>query len=133
MQLFTIAAMLIAASAVAFALQNSVQVMVTFLLWQFDSSLAFVLLLALAAGGFVVALVSTPSTLRKQWTVIRQNKRIAELEKTCSTQERDIIGLMNRLPAGESAPVTEETPYVGLTQIFAGTGHSGKAGSAPSE
>lgn len=102
MQLLIISGMLVAACSVAFALQNNVPVTVTFLLWRFDSSLAMVLLLALAIGGFVVALVSTPSTLRRQWTIARQNKRIAELESTCSSQKATIADLERRLPAIET-------------------------------
>jgi len=96
MQLFIISGMLVAACGVAFALQNDAPVTVTFLLWRFDSSLAMALLLALAIGGLIVALVSTPSTLRRQWTIARQNKRIAELESTCSSQKATIANLESR-------------------------------------
>jgi uncharacterized integral membrane protein len=93
MQLLTIAAMLIAVCSVTFALQNTVPVAVTFLLWHFDGSLAMVLLLSLAVGGFIVALVSTPSTLRRQWAMKRQNTRIAELERITGTQLETISAL----------------------------------------
>lgn len=89
MQLLTLVSLLFAACGVIFALQNNVPVTVTFLLWRFDSSLAIVLLLALAIGGLVVALVSTPVTLRRQWTVVRQKKRISELETTRTKKEFD--------------------------------------------
>lgn len=87
MQLLTISAMLVAVGGVVFAMQNDVPVTVTFLLWRFDSSLAMVLLLALVIGGTIVALASTPATLRRQWTISRLNKRVAELEKTCIDQK----------------------------------------------
>ncbi|MFY9328373.1 MAG: LapA family protein [Georgfuchsia sp.] len=119
MQLITITAMFFAACAVIFALQNNVPVTVTFLLWRFDSSLAIVLLLALAIGGLIVALVSTPSTLRRQWTVKRLNKRVSELESTCNHQKETITNIESRLPADE--PIPAETPsYVGLKQIILG-------------
>ena len=89
MQLLTLVSLLFAACGVIFALQNNVPVTVTFLLWRFDSSLAIVLLLALAIGGLVVALVSTPATLRRQWTIVRQKKRISELETTRTKKEFD--------------------------------------------
>ena len=123
MQLFAIAAMLIAALGVTFALQNTVPVTVTFLSWSFDSSLAMVLLLTLAMGGFIVALVSTPWALSKQWTAARQSRRIAELENTCSIREKTINDLENHLTQGQSVPAGEEPSYVGLKEILAGEGH----------
>lgn len=95
MQLITILGIAVAIAAVAFALQNNVPVTVTFLLWRFDSSLAMVLLLALALGAIIVALVSTPRALRSQWLLSRQRSEIAalkaaesELEKKLSVLER---------------------------------------------
>lgn len=80
MQLISIAAMLFAVCAVIFALQNNLPVAVTFLLWHYESSLAIVLLLSLTIGGLIVALVSTPSTLRRQWEIKRLKKQISEME-----------------------------------------------------
>jgi len=80
MQLIFIAAMLFAACAVIFALQNNLPVAVTFLLWHYESSLAIVLLLSLAIGGLIVALISTPSTLRRQWEIKRLKRKISEME-----------------------------------------------------
>jgi len=123
MQLLTIAAMLIAAAGVILALQNNVAVTVTFLLWRFDSSLAMVLLLTLAIGGFIVALVSTPSTVRRQWAMTRQNKRVAELESLCERQQKSIADLEQRIPV-DQPPAAEPPPYVGLKQIITGMGGS---------
>lgn len=121
MQLLTIVGMLVAAFGVTFALQNNVPAVVTFLLWHFDSSLAIVLLLTLALGGFIVALVSTPATLRWQWTITRQNKHIAELEKACNAQKEIIADHEKRIPivVQESG---DDRPYLGLKQIFRGLG-----------
>jgi uncharacterized integral membrane protein len=82
MQLLTITAILVAVSSVFFALQNSVPVTVKFLLWRFDSSLAMVLLIALALGAIIMALVSTPRALRLRWLLSRQDKEIAALKMT---------------------------------------------------
>ena len=82
MQLAIILGIVIAITAVVFALQNSVPVTVTFLVWRFDSSLAMVLLLALAIGAIVVALVTTPGVLRSQWALSRQRKEIASQAAT---------------------------------------------------
>jgi putative membrane protein len=80
MQLAILLGLVVVIGAVAFALQNSVPVTVVFLIWRFDSSLPIVLLLSVAAGALVIALLSTPSVLRLQWTVARQRRRINELE-----------------------------------------------------
>src|SRR3970282_1563531 len=94
MQLMTILGIAVALAAVAFALQNNVPVTVTFLLWRFDSSLAMVLLLALALGAIIVALVSTPRALRSQWLLSRQRSEIAALKATNAEMEK-------KLPAPE--------------------------------
>ncbi len=93
MQLITILGIAVALAAVAFALQNNVPVTVTFLLWRFDSSLAMVLLLALALGAIIVALVSTPRALRSQWLLSRQRSEIAALTATKAELERKLSAL----------------------------------------
>ncbi|MEW6514963.1 MAG: LapA family protein [Pseudomonadota bacterium] len=90
MQLFTIFAMLFTAGGVMFAFQNNVPVTVNFFLWRFDSSLAMVMLLALVTGGIIVALVSTPATVKRQWALSRLQKRVTALEKECSALEMDL-------------------------------------------
>ncbi|MBU1978424.1 MAG: LapA family protein [Gammaproteobacteria bacterium] len=87
MQLKIIAAIFVAIAGVVFAMQNNVPVTVNFLLWRFDSSLALVLLSALALGAIIVALVTTPATVRLQWQLGRQKRRIEELERTCNDQK----------------------------------------------
>jgi uncharacterized integral membrane protein len=84
MQLALLGALAVAIGAVAFALQNNVPVTVTFVVWRFDSALALVLLVAVALGALVVALLSTPAVLRLQWSVARQRRQIAALEKANS-------------------------------------------------
>ena len=116
MQLMIIAAILFAVGSVFFALQNNVPVTVTFLLWRFDGSLAMVLLLAVAAGATIIALLTTPSTLRKQWQTARHKRRIAELEKEVAAQRNRIVELERAMPgSAEQAPV--EPPYVGLKRL----------------
>ena len=120
MQLLTIVAMLFAAISVTFALQNNVPVTVTFLLWRFDGSLAMVLLIAMALGGLILALVSTPSTLRRQWALNRQRKRIDELEQVCNEQKGRMAELERRAAGAEPEAAQEPPPYVGLKQLIAG-------------
>lgn len=117
MQLLAIFAMAVGLGSVMFALQNNVPVTVTFLLWRFDGSLAMVLLLAIALGGLIVALLSTPATLRRQWAVHRLNKQINQL----SAEKTDLRDQLARLR--EDRPKTIDLPAeppVGLRQFFSG-------------
>jgi len=127
MQLAIIAAIFAAIVGVAFAMQNNVPVTVNFLFWRFDSSLAMVLLLALAIGAIAVALLSTPMTLRSQWQLARQKRRIEDLEKTCNDQRGRIADLEAHIPA-EMAASAAPLPYVGLKSLIIG-----RSGGTPDE
>jgi len=126
MQLLTILAMLAAAGGVLFALQNHETVSVSLFVWHFEASLAVVLLLALSAGGLIVALVSTPSTLRRQWAIGRQQKRIEELELRLTSLQRELDELHRRIPVVEAEAV-EPSPYREMPKLIAGEA------SAPSQ
>ncbi len=118
MQLTIIAAIFIAIVGGIFAMQNNVPVTVNFLLWRFDSSLAMVLLFALAIGATVIALLTTPATVRRKWQLTRQGKRIAALEKDEEFHKARIAELEMALPAEAEAEAAER-PYVGLKDIMA--------------
>ena len=107
MQLITILGIVVAALGVAFALQNNVPVTVTFLIWRFDSTLAMVLLLALGLGAIIVALVSTPTALRKQWLLSRQRKEIASLNATVKELQ---AGIADRQGGDQAAVRADRTP-----------------------
>jgi uncharacterized integral membrane protein len=81
MQVFLIAALMVAIVAVAFAIQNAVPVTVNFLTWRFESSLALTLLIALAVGVLVSLLASLPSMIRRHRTISHLQGRIRDLEK----------------------------------------------------
>lgn len=144
MQLMTILAMITAAAGVVFALQNQESVVVSLIAWRFEASLAIILLLALAVGGFVVALVSTPSTVRRQLEIRRQQKRIEELELRIGTLEGENTRLGSELrierqrghqsagtpdgqpaTAEESASPYKEMPYLIATRPGDGDGKAG--------
>lgn len=119
MQLTIITAIFVAIVSVVFAMQNNVPVTINFLLWRFDSSLAMVLLLALAFGAIIVALLTTPATLKRQWLLTRQRRRIDEMEKTAKVLRERITELETHLPPDVAA---EPPPYVGLKQLIMGRG-----------
>lgn len=97
MPIAIILAIIIAVAGVAFAAQNSVPATVVFLVWRFDSSLGVILLLTLALGGLIVALASTPATLRSGWVSKRQRKEIDALKST-NAELRARLAALERRP-----------------------------------
>lgn len=73
-------ALVIALLAVVFALQNAVPITVTLLFTSFRGSLALVLLVTFALGVLTSLLVSVPALIRRNRTIVRLERRVAELE-----------------------------------------------------
>lgn len=123
MQLLLILGILAAIGSVTFALQNNEPVTVTLASWQFDSSLAVVLLATLAFGALVAGLVSTPSVLKGQWKATRLRRQIVILEAEKTTLRQRIHDLESALPPAPiaSEPIAEDpASYVGMRAIIAG-------------
>ena len=72
-QVYLIAALILAALVATFAVQNAVPVTVKFLAWNFDSSLVVVIFLAAVVGALAATLVSLPQALRA-WARLRQRE-----------------------------------------------------------
>lgn len=116
MQIFLIFALIIAAIAVIFALQNTAVTTVTFLFWKFDGSLALILLLALIAGAVVSILVSSPALIRDKLTIRNQKKQIAELETQLTVHKGQLEETQNQLkqqvrelPSNTEVETSQET------------------------
>jgi uncharacterized integral membrane protein len=99
MQLIVILGIVVAIGGVSFALQNTIPVTVTFLVWRFDSSLAMVLLVSLALGALIVALVSTPATVKAQWAASRLRKQLDAAQSANQALEKKVSLLEGRLSA----------------------------------
>ena len=80
MQSFLIAALAIAILTVIFALQNTIPVLVTFMFWKFEGSMALVLMLTFALGVLVSLMVSTPAMLKRRSANSTQKNKIQEPE-----------------------------------------------------
>src|SRR6266542_4742346 len=80
MQSFLIVALGLAILTVIFALQNTIPVGVTLLIWKFEGSLALVLMLTFALGVLVSFLVSIPAIVKRRSAISNQVKKIEELE-----------------------------------------------------
>jgi uncharacterized integral membrane protein len=80
MQGFLIVALAIALVTVVFSLQNTSYVVVNFLFWKVQGSLALVLLVTFTLGAAASFLLSLPYRVRTGRTIARQNKTIQELQ-----------------------------------------------------
>ncbi|MFK8182208.1 MAG: lipopolysaccharide assembly LapA domain-containing protein [Phormidesmis sp.] len=87
MPFLIIAAIVIAFLAIAFALQNNILISINLLIWQYQGSLAIVLLSTLAIGFLIGLLVLLPSLLKRGFRVSRAQRRSSDLEE--QLQERD--------------------------------------------
>lgn len=107
MQLLLIVGIIIAILAVVFALQNAVPITVSFLVWKFESSLALVLLIAIALGILMSLLVSVPSMIKRRGMISSQKKKIKQLEKSLQRESE-------REKENESKNKESELPKAGF-------------------
>ena len=126
MHLMLILGVIFAIGAVVFALQNNVSVTVSIALWQFEGSLAMVLLLSLGLGVLIAGLLSSPTVIRGQWTASRLRHQVADLEKKLHQQQTRNDELAAELAQvrrvegiPEHQPVAEK-PYVGFREMLVG-------------
>ena len=120
MQLMLIFGIVFAIGAVAFALQNNVAVTVSIAVWQFNGSLALVLLMALGLGVLITGLVSSPTVIRRQWATARLRHQVAALEKNMAElQTRNNELALKATDKNEPYPAPNK-PYVGLKSLLAG-------------
>ena len=123
MQLMLIFGIVFAICAVIFALQNNVAVTVTLAVWQYEGSLAIVLLAALGLGALIAALLSSPSVIRRQWHNSRLHRQTIDLERALAEQQarnNELVAEIARLAPATGAPEPEpEKHFVGLRALFA--------------
>ena len=74
-----------------------------------------VLLLALALGAIVIALISTPATLKRQWTINRQQKHIRDLEAQLATARSAASGMRDVTPAS-TGMLIDPSRFVGMSE-----------------
>lgn len=126
MHLMLILGVIFAIGAVVFALQNNVSVTVSIALWQFEGSLAMVLLLSLGLGVLIAGLLSSPTVIRGQWTASRLRHQVADLEKKLHQQQTrndelaaELAQVRREKGIPEPRPVAEK-PYVGFREMLVG-------------
>lgn len=72
---------LLGVAALLFALQNTAVVELSFMGWQFESSLALLILMAFAAGIIVSLLVSIPSAVKDSFRIMslkKENRKLVD-------------------------------------------------------
>lgn len=106
MQIFLFIALIISALAILFAAQNNDLTSVSFIVWDFESSLAFILVVALAVGALISFFVSLPTNIRVRWALRNQKKKIGELEKNLTEAKTRTEELQQQLDAA-NAPAVE--------------------------
>ncbi|MDA0864834.1 MAG: lipopolysaccharide assembly protein LapA domain-containing protein [Cyanobacteria bacterium] len=116
MRLYIVSGLAIAFLAILFALQNTNLVTINLLGWQYQQSLALVLLLTLAIGVIVGLLVSTPAVIRRGWRVSRIQKQtdtltglLQKTEQQVSTETQRVQSVHQRYQALLSALDLKET------------------------
>jgi putative membrane protein len=80
MPIFLIIAIIVALLTVIFAFQNAITISVALLVWNFEASLAIVLILTLAIGIIVGLLVSVPNVIQRNLKIAKYKVKVAELE-----------------------------------------------------
>ncbi|MDO9086821.1 MAG: LapA family protein [Anaerolineaceae bacterium] len=115
MQIFLVLALIIALIAVVFTIQNTALVTVTFLFWDINQSLAFVVLLAILSGVLISQFVSVPGKVKRTMENNNQKKKIKELDSELMSTKVRLEALKQELEIyhNQVGPSAEEvTPEV---------------------
>ena len=88
MEVYLILAAVIGVLIAAFAIQNASPVAVKFLVWQFESSLAVVIILSLLAGMVLIFLISLPGRLKRRKELYDRQREINDLRKKVEELEK---------------------------------------------
>ena len=95
---YLIFALVIAAVAVIFAIQNPMTISISFLAWKVTGSLSLVLIATLAIGTVIGLLVLAPSAIKNTFAVSSHRKRIGALEKELEEHRQRIAELQKPKP-----------------------------------
>ena len=88
MQIFVIAALIVAILAAIFALQNAASVTLTLYFWSIHSSLTLALLVALVAGVLFSLLLYLPGSIRSKMALSSQQKKLTAVENERDTYQK---------------------------------------------
>ncbi len=100
---------LLGAAALMFILQNFMVISVNFLVWHFDGSLAFVILLSVVAGVLIGALLSLPELMRRGSHSSRLEKYNRQLATELDVHKEKLAATEAKLEVTETPIVIETT------------------------
>ncbi len=89
------------AAAIVFAFQNTTIVALSFLGWQFQSSLALLVVLSLLAGGLLSMLLSFPAAIRdrvRMYSLRKENDRLAEALTEAQRRQVQVVETYSSQP-----------------------------------
>jgi uncharacterized integral membrane protein len=109
-QIFLFISLFIAILAVIFALQNTAQVTVSFLIWNFQGSLALVLLLSLSVGALISFLASLPTLLKSRWSIRGHKRKLIEMEASLNLHKVELEATQKKLQEQEKAIQSQFQP-----------------------
>lgn len=109
MLIFILLALIIAIIAVIFALQNAITITISFFFWQFDGSLALILLLTLALGFLISFFATLPALIRRSWSIAGQKRKLAATEKQLLEAQTKNEALQQQLSAAVQIADEQQT------------------------
>lgn len=102
MFIFLIIGILVGAIIIIFAIQNIAVVSVTFLVWQFEGSLALILVLAVAAGMVLSSLLSIPLRMKRRAELVDLKKREEVLSEAVVVKNSEVEMEKSKVEAEKS-------------------------------
>lgn len=99
MFIFLIIGIIVGALVIIFALQNITTISVVFLSWQFEGSLALILVLALVAGMVISSLLSVPAQMKRRAQILKLKSENRELEEKLTNKKIEVEDEKSKLAA----------------------------------
>jgi len=110
MILLLVFSILLSIVAATFALQNTAPISVKFLAYNFDGSLAIVLMVVFGLGILVAVGAMLPSLLTAKWQVLSHRRRVRQLEGKTRPEDDDPAAETFTPPAALPPPHDPKPP-----------------------
>lgn len=88
MILFLLGGLFIGGAVVAFALQNTTMVTAALFAWRVESSLALIIMLAIASGAIISLLWLFPGILKRNLQILNLKRRVSKLEDELANNKK---------------------------------------------
>lgn len=106
---------IIAILAILFAFQNATVIAISLGAWQFEESLAIVLLITLGLGIIISLLLSIPTIIKRGWINSRQKNKIVDLEEQVNYKKQEWENSVNRAISKRLANGISPDSFLGVT------------------